>query len=416
MAVTAAIILLLLSGWVNDHPWGWPLILGLGLGYWYWRRRSPAAPNVSPPQPSLHPQLLEKQLADTQNLLQELPMERQASLQSTHSQLQQRLDSPTVEVCVLGQSAYALNRVYDAVATLPLDSCTLQQQTLATVPQADLVLLTVTGALTASEFEMLRVLQASHYHVLVVWYPEMGQGGDRPKGALCERVALHLQQQLQQLQIGQDQLIPFTPHNPQALTSALLHCLTQKRANLVLAGTYRRAQQLHQQAQAALNQYRQERAIPIIERYQWLAAAATAVNPLPLLDLVMAGGLLVRLTWDLGQIYQRSFRLADAEPLAKELLRLIVQLGAVELGTQSLGQWLKGNSLTYLAGSCLQGATAAYVLRLSGLSLIHYFETAPQTKALPLVARLQQSLQWAQQQVGRSPLQTLGHSLGLPSA
>ncbi|WP_299044515.1 YcjF family protein [uncultured Thermosynechococcus sp.] len=415
MAIAAAIILLFLSGWVNDYPWGWLLILGLGLGYWYWRR-SPAPTEVKAPRPTLHPQLLEKQLADTRSLLQELPIERQASLQATYSHLQQRLDSPGVEVCVLGQSAYVVNQVYHTVATLPLDSCTLQQQTLATVPQADLVLLTVTGALNASEFEMLRVLQAGHYHVFVVWYPEMVQERDRPKGALCDRVAVHLQQQLQQLQINQEQLIPFVPHNPQALTAALVHCLTKERTNLVLAGTYRRAQQLHQQAQAALNHYRQERATPIIERYQWLAATATAVNPLPLLDLVMAGGLLVRLTWELGQIYQRSFYLADAEPLAKELLRLMVQLGAVELGTQSLGQWLKGNSLTYLAGSCLQGATAAYVLRLSGLSLIHYFETAPQTKSLPLVARLQQSLRWAQQQVGRSPLQTLGHSLGLPSA
>ncbi|BAY51299.1 hypothetical protein NIES2134_111130 [Thermostichus vulcanus NIES-2134] len=406
MAVAAAIILLLLSGWVNDHPWGWLLILSMGLGYWYWRR-SPAAPNVASPQPALDPQFIEKQLAETQSLLQELPPERQASLQSAHRQLQQRLDNPTVEVCVLGQSADALNQVYQAVATL-LDRCRLQQQTLATVPQADLVLLTVRGTLTASEFEMLRVLQAGHYRLLVVWCPETVQERDR--------VALCLKQQLQDLQIPEEQLVPFTTQAPELLTSRLLHYLSQERANLVLAGTYRRAQQLHQQAQAALNHYRQERATPIIERYQWLAAAATAVNPLPLLDLVMAGGLLVRLTWDLGQIYQRSFGLADAEPLAKELLRLMVQLGAVELGTQSLGQWLKGNSLTYLAGSCLQGATAAYVLRLSGLSLIHYFETATQAPSLPLVARLQQSLQWAQQQVGRSPLQTLGHSLGLPSA
>ncbi|BCX12184.1 MAG: hypothetical protein KatS3mg067_1122 [Thermosynechococcus sp.] len=406
MAVAAAIILLLLSGWVNDHPWGWLLILGLGLGYGYWRR-SPAAPNVASPQPALDFQLIEKQLADTQSLLQELPPERQASLQATHRQLQQRLDNPMVEVCVLGQSAYALTQVYDAVATL-LNCCRVQQQTLATVPQADLVLLTVRGALTASEFEMLRALQAGHYHMLVVWYPETVQERDR--------VALCLKQQLRDLQIPEKQLVPFTAQAPESFTSRLLDYLSQERANLVLAGTYRRAQQLHQQAQAALNHYRQERATPIIERYQWLAAAATAVNPLPLLDLVMAGGLLVRLTWDLGQIYQRSFGLADAEPLAKELLRLMVQLGAVELGTQSLGQWLKGNSLTYLAGSCLQGATAAYVLRLSGLSLIHYFESAPQAKSLPLVARLQQSLRWAQQQVGRSPLQTLGHSLGLPSA
>ncbi|MFN4280906.1 YcjF family protein [Thermosynechococcus sp.] len=407
MAIAAVITLLLLSGWANDHPWVWLLILTLGWGYWYWRR-SPAATKMDSLQLSFNPQLVEKQLADTQRLLQELPADRQAPLQATHRHLQQRLDSPAVEVCVLGQSAYAVNQVYSAVAALSLDGCTLQRQTLATVPQADLVLLTVRGALTASEFEMLRVLQAGHYHVFVVCYPETVQERDR--------LAVHLRQQLRQLQMGQDQPIPFTPDNPQALTSALQQRLTQERVNLVLAGTYRRAQDLHQQAQAALNRYRQERATPIIERYQWLAAAATAVNPLPLLDLVMAGGLLVRLTWDLGQIYQRSFRLADAEPLAKELLRLMVQLGAVELGTQSLGQWLKGNSLTYLAGSCLQGATAAYVLRLSGFSLIHYFETAAQPTSLPLVTRLQQSLRWAQQQVGRSPLQTLGHSLGLPSA
>ncbi|WP_448533228.1 YcjF family protein [Parathermosynechococcus lividus] len=407
MAIAAGVIFLALSGWIAQHPWGWLVLLGLGLGYWYWRR-SPRVTTTVTPHLTLQPQQVKAELAQTRALLQELPAAAQARLQHTYEQLQHRLDTPTVEVCILGQSCRWVAHLARTVEGLGLPHCHLHQQSLATVPQADLVLLTVTGALTASEFEMVRVLVMGQYRLVIVWLPE--------NMAELERVKVHLQQQLHQLSLKPEQLLCITPTDNTALATMLSQILSQERSSLVCSGTYRCAQQLHQQAQTALNAYRRERSQPIIERYQWLGAAATAVNPLPLLDLVMAGGLLVRLTWELGQIYHRSFRLADAEPIAKELLRLVVQLGAVELGTQSLGQWLKGHSLTYLAGSCLQGATAAYVLRLSGLSLIHYFETVPHAKDMPFSSYLRQSVQWARRQVGRSPLQALGASMGLTSS
>jgi len=404
MAIAAVVILLALSGWVAQHPWGWLVLLGLGLGYWYWRR-SPVTPTVVPPPRVLQPQQVKAELAEAHALLQELPATTQAPLQQTYEQLQHRLETPTVELCILGQSHRCVADLVRVVAAFNLPDCHLHQQSLSTVPQADLVLFVVSGALTASEFEMLRVLVANHYRLVVVGWPE--------RSAEAERVRVHLQQQLRQLNLGTEHLLWLSEGQTQPLATTLTQILGQERSRLVWAGIYRRAQQLYQQAQTALNGYRRERAQPIMERYQWLAAAATAINPLPLVDLVVAGGLLVRLTWELGQIYQRSFRLADAEPVAKELLRLMVQLGAVELGSQSVGQWLKGNSLTYLAGSCLQGATAAYVLRLSGLSLIHYFETVPTANAVPFALHLRRSVQWARQQVGRSPLQTLGVSVGM---
>lgn len=410
MAIAAVVIFLVLSGWAAQHPWAWLLFLGLGLGYWYWRR-SPQTTAVATPQFAPQPQQVKAKLAQTHALLQELPAAAQVPLRTTYEQLQCRLESSTVEVCILGQSRHEVSHLTRIVTGFGLQRCHLHQQSLATVPQADLVLFTVTGDLNASEFEMLRALVASHYRLLLVWLQQEQQATTE-----IERVKVHLQQQLRQLSLGSDHLICVTATETQNLAMRLSQILVHERSSLVWSGTYRRAQQLHQQAQAALNGYRRERAQPIIERYQWLGAAATAANPLPLLDLVVAGGLLVRLTWELGQIYQRSFRLQDAQPIAKELLRLMVQLGAVELGTQSMGQWLKGNSLTYLAGSCLQGAAAAYVLRLSGLSLIHYFETVPQAKEVPLGVYLRQSVQWARQQVGRSPLRVLAASMGSAAA
>ncbi len=405
MAIAAVVVLLALSGWATHHPWGWLMLLGLGVGYWFWQRFPQKTAAISLPRVPQRQQI-KAELAHTHSLLQELPTTAQSSLQHTYAELQQRLETSTVELCILGQSQRWVTHLADRVASLNLPDCQLQSQGLDTVPQADLVLFAVTSALTASEFEMLRVLTTNHYRLLVVWCCA--------ETSEAERIRVHLQQQLRQLNLSREQLLCLKDADMQPLAVTLLNLLAQERSSLVWAGTYRRAQQLHQQAQAALNRYRRERAEPIIQRYQWLGATATAVNPLPLLDLVMAGGLLVRLTWELGQVYQRSFRLADAEPVAKELLRLMVHLGAVELGSQSVGQWLKGNSLTYLAGSCLQGATTAYVLRLSGLSLIHYFETAPAPHSMPLGQHLQRSLQWARQQIGQSPLQALVGSAVAP--
>ncbi len=52
----------------------------------------------------------------------------------------------------------------------------------------------------------------------------------------------------------------------------------------------------------------------------------------------------------------------------------MVQLGLVELSTQTIGSILKSHGLTYVAGGAVQGVSAAYLTRLAGLSLMAYFQ------------------------------------------
>jgi len=54
--------------------------------------------------------------------------------------------------------------------------------------------------------------------------------------------------------------------------------------------------------------------------------------------------------------------------------KLMVQLGLVELSTQTISSLLKSNAFTYVAGGTIQGISAAYLTRIAGLSLIEYYQ------------------------------------------
>jgi uncharacterized protein (DUF697 family) len=66
-----------------------------------------------------------------------------------------------------------------------------------------------------------------------------------------------------------------------------------------------------------LNQVRRDRALPIIEQYQWIAAAAAFANPVPALDLLATAAISAQVVSDLGAIYQQKFSLQQAQAAAK---------------------------------------------------------------------------------------------------
>ncbi|HBY75733.1 MAG TPA: hypothetical protein DEG47_01695, partial [Cyanobacteria bacterium UBA11148] len=128
------------------------------------------------------------------------------------------------------------------------------------------------------------------------------------------------------------------------------------------------------EAKTVLNKARSDRALPIIEQYQWIAAATAFANPVPALDLLATAAISSQLVIELGEIYQQKFSLPQAQSSAKTLGSLILKLGLVELSTQTIGSILKSNAFTYVAGGVVQGVSAAYLTRLAGLSLIEYFQ------------------------------------------
>jgi uncharacterized protein (DUF697 family) len=144
----------------------------------------------------------------------------------------------------------------------------------------------------------------------------------------------------------------------------------------VAATTLRQAEALRQRIQQDLNHVRRQRAMPLIDQLQWVAAAAAFANPVPTLDVLATVAINGQLIMDLGKIYGFTLSLEDAKAAATTLAELTVKLGLVEVSTQVLTAVLKGHFATYLAGGTVQGLSAAYLTRMAGLSLIDYFEQA----------------------------------------
>jgi len=159
------------------------------------------------------------------------------------------------------------------------------------------------------------------------------------------------------------------------LTEKLNQVLEQEREKLVWATTTRKAEIVRLEAKNILNQIRRERAIPIIEQYQWIAAAATFANPVPALDLLATAAINAQLIVDLSAIYEQKFSLEKGKEVAGTMAELMLKLGLVELSSKTLTTILKSNSITFVAGGAIQAVSAAYLTRVAGMSLVEYFAT-----------------------------------------
>jgi uncharacterized protein (DUF697 family) len=160
------------------------------------------------------------------------------------------------------------------------------------------------------------------------------------------------------------------------LSQRLEHLIQSEKERLLLGTLWREVQQIKITAQTRLNQIRRDRALPIIEQYQWLAAGTALINPIASVDLLATAAINGQMVLDLGKIYQQKLSLSQAGTVATTLAQLMVKLGLVELSTQALGSILKTQPLTYVAGGALQGISAAYLTRVAGLSLVEYMQEA----------------------------------------
>ncbi len=257
---------------------------------------------------------------------------------------------------------------------------------------SDLVLFVTAGDLTDTEFQTLQQLKAANQRVMLVF--------NKQDQYLPTERATVLQQLRQRMteRLGAEDVVAIASnpapvkvrkHQPDGevqewmeqqtpdlslLSERLSQIIAQEGQQLVWATTVRAAAALKAEVKTQLNQVRRDRALPVIEQYQWIAAAAAFANPVPALDLLATAAISAQVVTDLGEIYQQKFSLQQAQAAAKTLGSLMLKLGLVELSTQAIGGILKGNAFTYVAGGAVQGVSAAYLTRLAGLSLIEYFQ------------------------------------------
>lgn len=389
-------------------------LLGLmasGVGFWWLQQRSKPLQLTPTPAPA-NREAAEKAIAQVQTVLNLLAAEAPNSdanpkLQAQLSQLTAELDRQNFRLSITGGKAVGKTALLQALQShwLPpspqtlsiLETAPLFTQTEANPNTAsDLVLFVTAGDITDSEFKTLSQL-AQERRVLLVWNKQ-----DQYLPTQQSQIWQHLQQRMQGILAPEDVLaIASSPsplkvrqHQPdgtlqermenqppqiQPLTERLTQILTQESQQLVCAHTLRSAAMLKLEAKSYLNGVRRDRALPLIEQYQWIAAAAAFANPVAALDLLATAAISTQLVIDLGAIYQQKFSLDQAKAVAGTLASQMLKLGLVELSTQTLAGLLKTNTITFVAGGVVQGASAAYLTRIAGLSLIEYFQAQDPT-------------------------------------
>jgi uncharacterized protein len=255
------------------------------------------------------------------------------------------------------------------------------------VNQSDFVLFLTNGDLTDSEFQSLQQLKAANQPAMLVFNKQDQYLPDERQSVL-----LSLKQRMQTNVVAtavsplpikvrkhqEDGSVEEWMEQPspdiQQLTQHLFEIVAQQKQQLVWTTTMRKAKLLKADAKNLLNGVRRDRATPIIEQYQWIAAAAAFANPVPALDILATAAINAQMVMDLGGIYQQKFSLEQAQTVAGAMGSLMLKLGLVELSTKAVSTVLKSNAVTFVAGGVVQGVSAAYLTRLAGLSLIEYFE------------------------------------------
>jgi uncharacterized protein len=262
----------------------------------------------------------------------------------------------------------------------------------AKTEQIDVVLFVVQGDLTQVEWGALQQLQQQHKRVLLLLNKQ-----DQYLPAQAALLLEQLKQRVQEIVAAENVMAIATCPQPlkvrryqedgayqetwetpppqiQPLLQRMQTVAAQDVKQLVLQRAYQQTTALQTTIQTALNQIRRDRALPQIERYQWIAAGVAFANPLPSLDMVATAAITGKMIQDLAKVYQIQLSLDRATEIAGVLAKTLIQMGLVEASSQLLSSVLKGNAATYVVGGTIQGVGAAYFTRMAGLSLIELFE------------------------------------------
>lgn len=391
--------------------------IAVGTGLWLFQQKPSKEIDFSPVASPLDRVRVEKAIAQAESLINQLETEadnQEASIQLRQrvAQLTTELDWQEIKLAVTGGKGVGKTSLVQVLESnwLPQQQ---QRLSLKETPSlfvgadtdveaetaakevalaTDLVLFVISGDLTDTEFQTLQQLRATNQRVILVF-------NKQDQYLPTERATVL--QQLRQRMVGRLEAadvvaiassplpVKVRQHQPDAsvqewmeqqspdltaLSERLSQIVTQEGQQLVWTTTMRATALLKAEAKSELNKVRRDRALPVIEQYQWIAAAAAFANPVPALDLLATAAINAQVVTDLGEIYQQKFSLPQAQAAAKTLGSFMLKLGLVELSTQTIGSILKGNAFTYVAGGAVQGVSAAYLTRLAGLSLIEYFQ------------------------------------------
>lgn len=249
--------------------------------------------------------------------------------------------------------------------------------------QAALILFVVDNDLHQGEFTLLQDLLALGKRLVVVL-----NKADRYPSADLKVLLAHLRSRLVPPLTPQDIVAIAADPKPlpqvgggwlqrapnlDPLLARMADILRAEADDLIADTILLQSQQLGERARQLLDQQRQRQADQIIDRYQWLGAAAIAVTPLPGLDFLATAAINAQMVVELSQVYGCRVSLEEGKSLALSLAKTLVGLGLVKGSVDLLALGLQTNLVTALGGRALKAASGAYLTRIAGKSFSEYF-------------------------------------------
>ncbi|MDF5709526.1 MAG: DUF697 domain-containing protein [Nostoc sp. S4] len=381
--------------------------LAVGGGLWLFRQNRPQQTLEQLDSMLVNRASVESAIAKAEAVINQLAQEAEnhlalETLREQVAQLWLELDRQEIKAAVTGGKSVGKSTLIQVLAkNLQTENLSLQETAplfreagdnsdaavLAEVAKSDFVLFLTNGDLTDTEFQTLQQLKAANLPTTLVFNKQDQYLADerasvllslkqRMPGNVVATAASPIPVKVRKHEADgsvQEWMEQPAPDIEQ-LTQQFGEILAQQKQRLVWLTTIRKAGLLKAEAKNWLNAIRCDRATPIIEQYQWIAAAAAFANPVPALDIVATAAINAQMVMDLGNIYQQKFSLEQAQTVAGTMGSMMLKLGLVELSTKAISTVLKSNAVTFVAGGLVQGVSAAYLTRVAGLSLVEYFQ------------------------------------------
>ncbi len=266
---------------------------------------------------------------------------------------------------------------------------------------AALVLFVVDGPLKAYEHELLDRLHEMEKCVLLClnkadWYGdreraelidqlrEQTAGRVSPRDVVWVRSRATVRPQIRVLADGGEEASEVSvPADITPLAERLLEIIRKEGGDLLLANLLMQSRGLIDDAKGRVLAALDDEADRVISRYMWAAGGATAVNPIPLLDIAGGTAITVKMVLDLAGVYKQKIDTDTVvEMLAQLGKNLIVMLGATAAApalASSVGALLKTvPGIGTIAGGLLQGVVQALVTQWIGRVFKQYYRRGMQ--------------------------------------
>ena len=267
---------------------------------------------------------------------------------------------------------------------------------------ADLVLFVVDGPLKAYERALVAPLATMEKRVLLClnkedWFP------NESKAALLSQLAEQVQPAIAKEDIVTvrakpasrtrtrvaadgtevEESVPVEP-DISALANRMQAVVQKEGADLLLANLLLQSRGLLDDAKAQVTAGLDRKAQDVIKKHMWAAGSATAVNPIPLLDIAGGSAITAKMVFDLADVYQQPIDSDTVVTLLGQLGKnLIAMLGTTAIApavTAAIGTMLKTiPGIGTITGGLLQGSVQALVTRWIGNVFCEYFKNEMKT-------------------------------------